>query len=236
MELTDKLSAIGDAIRSKTGKTDLLTLDQMATEINGITNIRPLVDGTITEITAEDLNGATKIKPYAFYGCDYLTKITIPETVQDIYTHAFYGCDALTEINFNATYVDDFANHYNCFLSAGQSGDGVTVNIGANVRRIPAYLFGVGYPTPSDNNYAKITSVTFAEGSVCEYIGEYAFWYCLDVKYYDFSGCTVVPTLNDPNTFYGIPSTCEIRVPAAIYDDWIAANNWSGLASKIVAV
>lgn len=36
MALTDKLSAIGVAIRQKTGKSDLLTLDQMPTEIASI--------------------------------------------------------------------------------------------------------------------------------------------------------------------------------------------------------
>ena len=36
MALTDKLTAIADAIRGKTGGTEEMTLDQMATEINGI--------------------------------------------------------------------------------------------------------------------------------------------------------------------------------------------------------
>ena len=36
MALTDKLSAIGNAIRNKTGGTELLTLDAMPTEIEGI--------------------------------------------------------------------------------------------------------------------------------------------------------------------------------------------------------
>lgn len=36
MALTDKLTAIADAIRYKTGKTDSLTLDQMVEEIEGI--------------------------------------------------------------------------------------------------------------------------------------------------------------------------------------------------------
>lgn len=36
MALTDKLNAIGDAIRQKTGKTEKLTLDEMPTEIAGI--------------------------------------------------------------------------------------------------------------------------------------------------------------------------------------------------------
>lgn len=38
MALTDKLSAIGNAIREKTGGTELLTLDQMPTEIANITS------------------------------------------------------------------------------------------------------------------------------------------------------------------------------------------------------
>ena len=36
MALTNKLTAIGNAIRGKTGKTELLTLDQMPTEISNI--------------------------------------------------------------------------------------------------------------------------------------------------------------------------------------------------------
>ena len=36
MALIDKLTAIADAIRGKTGKADPLTLEQMATEIEGI--------------------------------------------------------------------------------------------------------------------------------------------------------------------------------------------------------
>ena len=36
MALTEKLTGIADAIRGKTGKSEALTLDQMATEITGI--------------------------------------------------------------------------------------------------------------------------------------------------------------------------------------------------------
>ena len=36
MALTDKLSSIGNAIRAKTGKEEMFTLDQMPTEIAGI--------------------------------------------------------------------------------------------------------------------------------------------------------------------------------------------------------
>jgi hypothetical protein len=50
MALTDKLSAIGDAIRAKTGKSEKLTLDQMPTEIasieggGGTTPANPIIE------------------------------------------------------------------------------------------------------------------------------------------------------------------------------------------------
>ncbi len=49
MALTDKLTAIADAIRGKTGGTDELTLDQMATEIAGIESDPVLSELTVTE-------------------------------------------------------------------------------------------------------------------------------------------------------------------------------------------
>ena len=60
MALINKLSAIGDAIREKTGKSELLTLDAMPDEIRGIEtggggggDITPLVDGTFNEVYAK---------------------------------------------------------------------------------------------------------------------------------------------------------------------------------------
>lgn len=48
MALTDKLTAIGDAIRTKTGKTATMTLDQMVTEIEGIETGASAVTITLT--------------------------------------------------------------------------------------------------------------------------------------------------------------------------------------------
>lgn len=50
----------------------------------------------------------------------------------------------------------------------------------------------------------------------------------------DFSRCTMVPVIEA----YSINSATvgQILVPAALYDEWIAAANWSTMAAKIVAV
>ena len=63
MALTDKLTAIGNAIREKTGGTDLLTLDQMPAEISNIQG-----GGTVEELTITSngtYNPPTGIDGYA---------------------------------------------------------------------------------------------------------------------------------------------------------------------------
>ena len=84
------------------------------------------------------------------------------------------------------------------------------------------------------NGCTGLTSVTIP-GSVIQ-ISSYAFDGCSKVATYDFSSHTSVPTLNNTNAFNGIPSNCKIKVPSALYDEWIAATNWSTYASYIEAV
>lgn len=66
MALIDKLSAIGTAIRNKTGKTALMTLDEMPTEIASITSggdpvINPLEVTANGTYTATDCDGYSPI-------------------------------------------------------------------------------------------------------------------------------------------------------------------------------
>jgi hypothetical protein len=135
----------------------------------------------ITSVNFAAGSALTSIGNYAFWNCSGLTSITIPSSVTSIGASAFRDCTGLTEINYNATAVGDFTSTSNVFYNAGKSGAGITVNVGANVTKLPAYMFYV-----SDSSYRpKITSVNFAAGSALTSIGSYA-----------FSGCTALTTIN----------------------------------------
>ena len=83
------LEEVANAIRRKTGRSNLLTAEEMPSEILGI---------QATEITAEDLQGCTEIEDYAFINNTYLESIEIPGTVTKIGDGAFYGCTNLKSI------------------------------------------------------------------------------------------------------------------------------------------
>ena len=65
MALTDKLTAIANAIRSKTGETGKMTLDQMPTKIGAIETGPSIQESKTIEITS---NGTTEVIPDDGYG------------------------------------------------------------------------------------------------------------------------------------------------------------------------
>lgn len=121
-------------------------------------------------------NTVTNIGSSAFYGCTSVAQITIGTNVQNIGSYAFYNCTNLVELNFNARAMNDLTYDTNrLFVSNTADRHGITVNIGPDVTKIPAYLFySRCYAGESD---VIVEQVTFAEDSICEYIGDNAFTY-----------------------------------------------------------
>ena len=116
----------------------------------------------------------TTIGTYAFATCSSLTSITLPENLKTVEKYAFSGCGAVTQIEFNAIAMDDLSSFNYVFYNAGFSRAGIKVFIGANVTKIPSYLFD---PAKSEN-VPKIISVEFEDGSACTSIGDNAFNDC----------------------------------------------------------
>ena len=140
-------------------------------------------------------NSVKSVGNYAFEYCTSLTNVVIPDSVTSIGIKAFYYCVNLTKINFNATAMNDLNKYNYVFYRAGQNNAGINVTIGANVNKIPAYLFDF---IDNSSCQPKIKSVTFEENSVCESIGEYAFYGCNNIEYNKKNGLYYLGTQSNP--------------------------------------
>lgn len=105
MALIEKLTAIAEAIRAKTGKTDKLTLDQMPVEIEGIQTgggnndaIRQLVDGTLTSFYDDEI---THIRTRIFGYNNSLTEVDLPNA-KTIGMASFASATALETVKLNS--------------------------------------------------------------------------------------------------------------------------------------
>ena len=72
-------------------------------------------EGTVTDLQVPgELDGlrVTGISEYAFYGCDSLTSIILPEGLKEIGDNAFCGCEGLTEIHLPLSITSIGANPF----------------------------------------------------------------------------------------------------------------------------
>ena len=100
MALTDKLVAIADAIREKTGKTDEMTLNQMAVEINEIASGNTEVeDAMLTRtLTSYENDRITELGRYGLQGMRLLETVSLPNLVKTE-INAFTDCTALKHVS-----------------------------------------------------------------------------------------------------------------------------------------
>ena len=80
---------------------------------------KALVDDSLTEVTAEMLDGITKIRSYAFYYCTRLSSITIPNSVTRISSNAFGYCTSLTSVTVESSSPPSLG--MNAFYNTNQS-------------------------------------------------------------------------------------------------------------------
>lgn len=110
MALTDKFTAIANAIRNKTGETALLTLDEMPQEIQSIQTggggsseeyddivLTFTPDSNEARIEVYETQSTGEIRDYAFYKCYKLQQISIPN-ITKIKVYSFGECTALEEV------------------------------------------------------------------------------------------------------------------------------------------
>ena len=172
---------------------------------------------TLVSIAIPD--SVTSISSYAFEDCKSLVSITIPDSVTSISSYAFESCNVLSCITIPGSVTSISSNAFQYCYSLSR----ITIQDGVK------YIDSVALA----NCYALV-SIAIPDSVI--YINSNAFANCYAMRYYDFSACTDIPSLLKTDAFNGIPSDCQMLIPAALFDAWSTETNWATYASKMVAV
>ena len=161
-------------------------------------------------------NGVLSIGKSAFKNCYTLTNMVIPNGVTSLAGALFIECYALKNIIIpEGVTIIGASSFYDCYALKH-------INIPERVTDIGAYAF----------YYCKsLQSAIFSDG-LTDIKGD-AFNGCNSLVKLDFSQCSAVPTLSNTSAFSGITKIAKIIVPDSLYDEWIAAANWSTYANYI---
>lgn len=152
---------------------------------------------------------------YTFSKCYSLSNIVVSHGLIELSNRMFNECRSLSRVVIQK--------------GIKKIGDGVFYYCDAlQSVEIPNSVTSIGQQAFYRN---PLTSIKIPESVTS--IASYAFYECKSMAIYDFSQCTSIPTLGS-YAFSGIPSDCKIVVPDALYDEWIAATNWSSYASYII--
>lgn len=120
----------------------------------GSDNFKALVEGTMTELTAEDLSGVTNIRPNAFTSLS-IEKATIPSSVQTIGNYSFQQTQ-LKEIVFSEGLKNIGLSAFYGSSSARLLGNQTSLIFPSTLETIGSYAF-------SYSDLSKVTEIYFPD-------------------------------------------------------------------------
>lgn len=203
IDIPDGVTSIGSYAFADCRGVESITVDENNTSYHSSNNClvetqtKRLILGCENSVIPND-GSVTSIGGYAFYRCIDLAEIEIPSYITSVGYKAFYGCSKLEKVYYNAVCATDGSSSNAVFELAGESSSAFTIIIGKDVECIPSNCF-------KNNN---VMNVLFEQGSVCESIGNYAFYGCTALTSVDipssvksigdsaFSGCTTLASAN----------------------------------------
>lgn len=253
MALTEKLTAIGDAIRSKTGGSDLLTLDEMPQEIQSIqtgggedpdTSLADsILDGTITSYSSDNL---TKIKEYGFYRITSLQSVNCPN-VNSLGDSTFFSCSNLNQLNLDWDNITNLPSsvfngcqklNLSSFPNVTTAGDSCIAGLGATSLDFPKLSNASAWTALGGNS---TSSRQFLEkiriGAKCTFgYGSFRYQGKLSAVILESDSLCVA---QNSNLFDSTPiedGTGYIYVPQALIEQYKVATNWVTFASQFRAI
>lgn len=246
MALTEKLTAIADSIRGKTGKTEGLTLEQMASEIAGMEIggggdnselVKSLVEGSAVNLAfGEDI---TTVKERLFENVTSLKSFDFTH-IKDIKDEAFKGCTGLTEL-----YLPSLNSPLGQGARAFQNCTGIKK---VSLPHMPYWYSSApgwfsGCSSLTDVYAPELTDPSLAFRQ-CTSLEKLDFPKLVNVNADDFVGCSKLSTLilknttmvnlKGTNAFTGTPFASggtggTVYVPQALISQYQQATNWSTL-------
>ena len=246
MSVNAKMTAIADAIRAKTGKSDLLTLDQMPTEIASISGgggsdedlVGALISNTLTEIDSD----AASVVGYACRGMTKIKTVNLPECTS-VGTYGFYGCTGLTDVNIPKCESIGSYSFYGCSYLTSVNAP-LAETLSAQAFRNCARLVNVVFPSVETVRgtvfYGCSRLVTVDFHSLTNFNGDSVFAVCSELKALIIRNTESVVTLSGTNVFssstMGASGIGYVYVPSALVETYKSATHWSSYASKIRAL
>lgn len=187
-------------------------------------------------------NTATAVGYRAFAYCESLEEIVLPESVMSLGSYCFHYCRSLKSVTLSETLtaIPDYAFEYCESLRE--------IVIPGSVATIMDYAFRYCSNLASVHILNGVTKIEMMAFSNCHSLSsvyipssvmtlESAFYSCSSLRMVRFTSHEAVPTLTYGSDF-PYYEDLVIEVPAALYDEWIAAQYWTEYASRdmIVAV
>lgn len=198
------LTSIGNSIRNKTGKTDLIDPLYMSAEIDSIGGgsgrdaeemLKGIIELTITDLVIPE--GIEKIGDAVFSSKTQIVTVTIPASVTSIGVSAFASSNNITRFTFASgsqlQTIGNYAFRYCTKLTS--------ITIPASVTSIGSYALAMGSTSTSQKSTITMLSET--------------------------------PPTIESNTF-DTTKLKKIRIPAAASIAYANANVWSTLTSYFV--
>lgn len=227
----ETLTSIGNAIRGKTGKTDLIPTINMATEISSIqtggessgeNTLELVLTNSLKEFYSEKVD---RLESYTFYGNSGLEKVNLPNCDR-IGGNCFYYNQALKEVYFdNLTKISGNMTSAYCFSNC----------INLTTVYMPKLI-----QADANATFQSCSKLSRIELPSLEVLNKYFFRDCSSLDTFILSGNTVVSmTAAAADVFTNTPiiqGTGYVYVPSALLDQYKTATNWVAIVDQIRAI